>query len=177
MGSADSSGQKEGRVNETLRRITPTERRDAYPMPRIDELIDWLGGKFITTVDLSKGYWQVPLREEDRPKTAFTTQQGLFQFRVMPFGLQGAPATFQRMMDFLLRGLETYTAAYLDDVIIYSQTWEEHLQHLRAVLSKLWEAKLTIKPEKCQFGMHSCTYLGHIVGTGEVKPEFAKIYS
>ena len=93
----------------------------------------------------------------------------------MPFSLQGAPATFQRMMHSLLRGLETHTAAYLDNVVIYSKTWDKHLQYLRAVPTRLREANLTIKPKKCQFGMHSCTYLGHIIGNGEVKPETAKI--
>ena len=158
------------------RRLNAASRTDAYPMPRIDDLVDQLGGaRFITTLDLSKGYWQVPVREEDRPKTAFSTPRGLYQFRMMPFGLQGAPATFQRMMDSLLRGLESHTAAYLDDVVIYSQTWEQHLRHLQAVLTRLREANLTIKPKKCQFGMRSCTYLGHIVGNGQVKPETTKI--
>ena len=93
----------------------------------------------------------------------------------MPFGLQGAPATFQRMMDLLLRGLESHTAAYLDDVVIYSRSWTEHLQHIRAVFSRLREAGLTVKPKKCQFGMRTCTYLGHVVGNGQVKPEAAKL--
>ena len=158
------------------RRLNSVSRTDAYPMPRVDDLIDRIGGaKFITTLDLSKGYWQVPVREQDRPKTAFTSPQGLFQFRVMPFGLQGAPATFQRMMDSLLRGLGDTTAAYLDDIVIHSETWEEHLQHIQAVLQRLREAKLTIKPKKCQFGMSNCTYLGHVVGNGQVKPEMAKV--
>ena len=158
------------------RKLNSVSRRDAYPMPRIDDLIDDIGGaKFITTLDLAKGYWQVPVRETDRPKTAFTTPQGLYQFRVMPFGLQGAPATFQRMMDSLLRGLRKFTAAYLDDIVIFSTSWEEHLLHLRTVLQRLQEAKLTIKPKKCQFGMNSCTYLGHVVGNGGVCPEAAKV--
>ena len=158
------------------RRLNAVSQTDAYPMPRVDELIDRLGGaKFITTLDLSKGYRQVPLRQEDREKTAFITQHGLFQFRVMPFGLQGAPATFQRMMDSLLRGLETYAVAYLDDVVIHSSTWEDHLQHIQMVLTRLREANLTIKPKKCQFGMSNCTYLGHVVGNGEVKPELSKL--
>jgi hypothetical protein len=93
----------------------------------------------------------------------------------MPFGLQGAPASFQRMMDSLLRGLETHSAAYLDDVVIHSRTWGEHLQHIQTVLARLREANLTIKPKKCQFGMRSCTYLGHVVGNGQVKPELAKL--
>ena len=94
---------------------------------------------------------------------------------MMPFGLQGAPATFQRMMDSLLRGLETHTAAYLDDVLIHSSTWEEHLQHLREVLERLRKANLTIRPNKCQLGMQTCTYLRHTVGNGRVKPESGKI--
>ena len=85
------------------RRLNAVSTTDAYPMPRVDDMIDQLGGAhFIITLDLCKGYWQVPLREVDRPKTAFTTPQGLYQFRMMPFGLQGAPATFQRMMDSFL---------------------------------------------------------------------------
>ena len=158
------------------RRLNAVSQTDAYPMPRVGDLIDRLGGaRYITTLDLSRGYWQVPVKEEDRHKTAFTTPHGLYQFRVMPFGLQGAPATFQRMMDSLLRGLETHTAAYLDDVVIYSRTWGEHLQHIQTVLARLREANLTIKLKKCQFGMRSCTYLGHVVGNGQEKPELAKL--
>ena len=110
---------------------------DAYPMPRTDELIDKLGkAKYITTLDLASGYWQVPMAKEDRPKTAFTTPKGLYQFKVMPFRLNGAPVTFQRMMDDIIRGIEDFTAVYLDDIIIFSKTWEEHLQHVQEVLCK-----------------------------------------
>ena len=147
---------------------------DAYSMPRIDDLIDRVGkAKFITTLDLSRGYWQVPVREEDQPKTAFTTPYGLFQFRVMPFGLQGAPATFQRMMDVLLDGLD-FAAAYLDDVLIHSQTWDDHLAHISSTL-RLADHGLTVKPKKCQFGMSTCAYLGHIVGNNEVRPGKLKV--
>ena len=90
-------------------------------MPRIDDLIDKLGkAKYITTLDLTRGYWQVPVKPEARSKTAFVTPFGLYQFKVMPFGLSGAPATFQRMMDNLTRGLSESTCAYLDDLVIYS---------------------------------------------------------
>ena len=158
------------------RRLNAVSQTDAYPMPRIDDLIDRLGkAKYITTLDLTRGYWQVPVAEEDQPKTAFATPFGLFQFRVMPFGLSGAPATFQRMMDCLIQGMENFTAAYLDDLVIYSETWEEHLRHIQSVLDKLQEAGLTAKPAKCQFGMAQCTYLGHIVGNGRVYPEADKL--
>ena len=92
----------------------------------------------------------------------------------MPFGLQGAPATFQRMMDRLIQGLGGFTAAYLDDLVIYSSTWKEQLQHLRQVFGYLQEAGVTSKPKKCQFAMQ-CRYLGHIVGNGTVQPELGKI--
>ena len=103
------------------RKLNAISKVDPYPMPRIDELLDKLGkAKFLTTLDLSRGYWQVPMAESSKEKTAFITPQGLFQFTTMPFGLQGAPATFQRMMDQLLSGLEAYTAAYLDDLVVFS---------------------------------------------------------
>ena len=145
-------------------------------MPRMDEWIDNLGqAQFVTTLDLSGGYWQVPMAEESRAKTAFTTGFGLYQFRAMPFGLQGAPATFQQMMDQLLMGLEGYTAAYLDDLVIFSQSWTDHLEHLQSILLRLREAGLTVKPKKCLFGTRECVYLGHVVGNGTVRPEHGKV--
>ena len=158
------------------RRLNSMTRVDAYPMPRIEDMMDQLGkAKYLSTLDLTKGYWQVPVAEEDRPKTAFTTPFGLFQFIRMPFGLQGAPATFQRMVDHLLHGLESFASAYLDDIVIHSATWEEHLQHLEIVLVRLREAGLTAKPRKCQFGMAQCVYLGHVVGGGKVQVERSKV--
>ena len=108
----------------------------------------------------------MPVAEKAREKTAFVTPFGLYQFHVMPFGLQGAPATFQRMMDQLLRGLKGYAAVYVDDLVIYSHSWEEHLQHIKKVFDQYKEAGLTVKPKKCQFGMKQCIYLGHVVGNG-----------
>ena len=158
------------------RRLNAVSHMDAYPMPRIDDLIDKLGpAKFISTIDLTKGYWQVPVAAEDQHKTAFTTPMGLFQFRVMPFGLSGAPASFQRMADQLVDGIQNYAAAYLDDLVVFSSTWEDHLKQLQEILSRLRQAGLTAKPSKCQFGMRTCTYLGHVVGNGLIKPEVSKI--
>ena len=145
-------------------------------MPRVDDLIDSLGkAKYVSTLDLARGYWQVPVQEASRQYTAFTTPYWLYQFKVMPFGLHGAPATFQRMMDGVLRGCSEYAAAYLDDVVIHSSNWEDHLGHLRDVLTKLRAAGLTVKPNKCQIAMGQCTYLGHVVGNGQVEPEESKV--
>ena len=104
-------------------------RLDAYPMPRVDEMIDRIGqGKYISTLDLNKGYWEVPVEETSQSKTAFATPFGLYEFITMPFGLQGAPATFQRLMNKIPRGVEKYASTYIDDVAIYSETWEDHLK-------------------------------------------------
>lgn len=126
---------------------------DVYPMPRIEELLDKVGdAKFISTMDLAKGYWQVPLNDEDKEKTAFSTPNGLFQFITMPFGLSGVPATFQRMMDNVLRGTDDYAGVYLDDIVIY----ETHLEHLGRIFQRLKEGNLTIKTAKCVFGTEDC---------------------
>ncbi|KAL4008478.1 hypothetical protein ACER0C_002330 [Sarotherodon galilaeus] len=149
---------------------------DPYPMPRIDELLERVGrSKLITTLDLSKGYWQVALAPEAKELTAFKTPFGLFQFRVMPFGLQGAPATFQRLMDQVLRDVSDLAATYLDDVVIFSQTWEQHVAHLRRVLKLIKSAGLTINPHKCKIAETQVEYLGYVVGHGQVKPQVGKM--
>ena len=151
------------RICVDYRRLNSVSQVDAYPMPRVDELLDRLGkANFISTMDLTRGYWQVPVAERDRHK-------------VMPFGLQGAPATFQRMMDRLLTGAYDFAAAYLDDLVIYSSTWSDHLHHIRSMLHRLREAGLTVKLRKCQFGMQQCVYLGFVVGSGLLKPEVDKL--
>lgn len=102
---------------------------DGYPMPRVDELLGRLGrARFISTLDLIKGYWQVPLSPSSREKTDFSTPGGHWHYRVLPFGLHGPPTTFQRMMDILLQPHQNYAAAYLDEVAIHSECWEDHLE-------------------------------------------------
>ena len=93
----------------------------------------------------------------------------------MPFGLNGAPATFQCMMGSLLQGMESFIGAYLDDLVVYSETRQEHHDYIRQVLQRLREQCLTAKPSKCQFAMQQCVYLGHVVGSGQVKPETDKL--
>ena len=144
-------------------------------MPRVDDLVDRLGkATYISTLDLTRGYWQVPVAEAARSKTAFATPFGLYQFNVMPFGLQGAPATFQRLMDKVIGGLEDFAAAYLDD-LVFIETWEEHVAHLWVVLDWIKQAGLTVKARICQFVTAECQYLGHVVGSGTVRPEPSKV--
>ncbi len=127
-----------------FRRLNEVLEFDGYPMPQVNELLDCLGrARYISTLDLKKGYWQVPLSETAKPKTAFSTPNGHWQYQTLPFGLPGAPATFQRMMDILLRPHQSYAAAYLDDVVIHSEHWEDHLDRLRMVLMELQRAGLT----------------------------------
>ncbi len=132
-----------------FRRLNEVSEFDEYPMPRVDELLDRLGrARYISTLDLTKGYWQVPLSEEAKPKSAFSTPSGHWQYRTLPFGLHRALATFQRLMDILLRPHQQYAAAYLDDVVIHSERWEDHLGRLRRVLMELRRAGLTANPRK-----------------------------
>ncbi len=148
---------------------------DTYPMPRVDELLDRLGSaRFYSTLDLTKGYWQIPLSPLSKEKSAFTTPFGLHQFITLPFGLFGAPATFQRLMDKILRPHSAYAAAYLHDIIIHSNDWQRHMEHLRAVLRSLRVAGLTANPRKCAIGRVEVRYLGLHLGHGQVSPQIDK---
>ena len=159
-----------------FRKLNEVSKFDSYPMPRTDEMIERLGpARFISTLDLTKGYWQVPLTDRAKAKTAFATPQGLFQYTMMPFGVHGAPATFQRLMDRVLRPHQAYSSAYIDDIIVFSVTWDEHLQHLGAVLGALRQAGLTANAKKCQLGLTETNYLGHTIGRGCVKPQKKKL--
>ena len=158
------------------RRLNSVSQVDSYLMPRIDELIDRVGkANFITTLDLTTGYWQIPMADKDKCKTAFVTPFGSFQFTVMPFGLSGAPASFQRLMDRLLQGCEDYAVAYIDDFAIFSSDWQDHLKQLQEVLMRIEKAGLTVKLSKSKFAKRSCEYLGYIVEGGVVKPILSKV--
>ena len=147
------------------RKLNAVTRKDAYPLPRIDDALDTLGSsKWFTTLDLISGYWQVEVSDQDKEKTAFSTPEGLFEFNVMPFGLCNAPATFQRLMDAVLAGLQWSSClVYLDDVIVPGKTFGEHLMNLRTILDRLRQAGLKLHPAKCQFGQQQVTFLGHIL--------------
>lgn len=140
--------------------------------PCTDELIDRLGKTlFLTTLDLTKGYWQVPLSKQAKEKMAFSTPEGLFQCTVLPFGLHRAPATFQWILDKILKPHRQYAAAYLDDVTIQTEDWETHLLRVQAMLDCLQAAGLTANPAKCSIGLEAAKYLGYMTGQGLVKPK------
>ena len=123
---------------EDHQRLDSKTQVDVYPMPWIGDLIDeFVAAKYINTLELMKGYWQVPVAEEDQCKTAYFTPFGLSEFKRMPFGLQGAPATFQHMMDMLLEGCRSCSKSYIDDFVRFCNTWEEHKHHLKMILDHI----------------------------------------
>ena len=139
--------------------------KNRYPLPRVDDLLDRLhGASMFSKIDLVSGYFQVRIAEDDIPKTAFRTRYGHYEFTVMPFGLCNAPATFQRMMNDVLRPyLDRFVICMLDDILIYSNSPEEHAEHLRLVLALLRQHKLYAKSTKCEFGVPRLEFLGHVV--------------
>lgn len=161
-----------------FRKVNSLSKKDAYPLPYISSILDKLrAGKYISTIDLEKGYWQVELEESSREITAFTIPgRGLFHFKVMPFGLHSAGATFQRLMDKVISAeLEPNTFAYLDDIVVVSSTFEEHLKHLGEVFARLRKAGLKINVEKCQFVKPRLKFLGYVVGNGELEMDPEKV--
>ena len=148
---------------------------DNHPLPRVDDIIDDLGrARYLSTVDLLQGYYQVPLTSRASPISAFVTPSGLWEWTVLPFGLRNAPATFQRLMTYVTGDL-VGVRCYLDDLVVWSETWEDHLTRLRSLFQALQEANLTINLKKSEFGHAHVTYLGHVVGQGNVAPVSAKV--
>lgn len=157
------------------RRVNAVTVPDAYPLPRIDDLIDSVGqSKYITKIDLLKGYYQIPLSENAQQISAFITPFGLFHHKVMPFGMRNAPSTFQRAMDYLLQDL-VGVSVYLDGILIFTEHWDQHIIKLKEVLARLQGAQLTIKLAKTTFSRATVTYLGHEVGQGQVRPKKANV--
>ena len=147
-------------------------KEDAFPLPKISDCLDAVSGSVnFKTLDLTSGYNQVAVAEEEIFKTAFVTKYGLFECPYMPFGLSNAPATFQRVMELALQGLQWSTRLiYIDDVIIFGGNLAEHLVRVRGVLDCLCHANLKVKPEKCHLLAKEVLFLGHILSGEGVKP-------
>ena len=159
------------------RLLNNTCYKDAYPLPRIDDCLDAVrGSSWFSTLDLASGYWQVSVHPDDREKTAFVTMQGLYQFKVMPFGLANAPATFERLMERVLAGLQwEICLVYLDDIMVFAQNFEEHMSRLSLVLDRVRQAGLKISPKKCDLFKKEVAFLGHIVGNEGISTDPKKI--
>lgn len=159
------------------RKLNEVTRSDAYPLPRIDDTIDALAGsQYFSTLDLASGYHQMGLSERAKDKTSFTTGQGLYRFEVLPFGLSGAPSSFERLMERVLAGLHwSICLIYLDDIIVYSDTFEQHVERLQLVFDCLRNAGLKLKPQKCHLFQTEVLYLGHIVSKDGIKSDPSKI--
>ena len=172
--------KKDGTVRLCIdfRKLNLRTIRDAYPIPRVEDSLHLLvGSKFFTKLDLKAGYWQVELEEKDKQKTAFHVGNlGFFECNRMPFGLCNAPATFQRLMERAMGDINLRDCLiYLDDIIIFSDTFENHLSRLEAVFQRLHEHNLKLKASKCEFFRSSVTYLGHVVSEDGIKTDPDKI--
>lgn len=173
----DASGQKKWRLVIDFRKLNDVTIGDAYPLPNMDTILDQLGqAKYFTTLDLSSGFHQIQMHEKDKPKTAFSTPQGHFEFNRMPFGLKNAPATFQRLMNIVLSGLTGIKSfVYLDDIVVYGSSLQAHNNNLRDVFEKLRQHNLKLQPDKCEFLRKEVAYLGHIITDKGIQPNPEKV--
>ena len=174
---ADSHGNKRWRMVIDYRALNEKTIGDAYPLPNITEILDQLGSaKYFSVFDLASGFHQIPMNEADAPKTAFSTPHGHYEFTRMPFGLKNAPATFQRLMDQTLSGLQgNEIFVYLDDIVLYACSLQEHRIKFKRLAERLRQANLKLQPDKCEFLRREVTYLGHIISENGVRPDPNKI--
>lgn len=173
----DSLGRKKWRMVIDYRKLNEKSLADAYPLPNITEVLDQLGSaKYFSVLDLASGFHQIPVDEKDAPKTAFSTPHGHYEFVRMPFGLKNGPATFQRLMDNVLTGLQgNELFVYLDDIVIYASSLIDHNAKFNKLAERLRKANLRLQPDKCEFLRKEVTYLGHIIGEDGVRPDPGKV--
>jgi len=172
----DSKGNKRWRMVLDFRALNNKTIGDAYPLPNIVDILDQLGGaRYFSICDLASGFHQIKMDPADGHKTAFTPF-GHYEFDRMPFGLKNAPATFQRLMDLVLTGLQGEGLfVYMDDIVIYASSLEEHERKYNALIERLRKANLKLQPDKCEFLKSEVTYLGHVIGRDGVKPDPKKL--
>ena len=173
--------KKDGKLRFCIdyRKLNTMTVKDSYPLPRMDECIDTLGdAKVFTTLDAFWGYWQITVPEEDRAKTSFVCHAGQYQYIRMPFGLTNAPATFQRALDVILGKFKWKTClVYIDDIIIFSKSVDEHIHHVDEILSALRASGVTLKIKKCRFFSDTVEYLGHVIKPGKLEVDSANTKS
>lgn len=159
------------------RKLNSITIKDSYPLPNIQDIFDMLqGAQVFSTLDLRSGYWQAEMAEKDIPKTAFVTHRGLYEFSKLPFGLTNAPSQFQRLMNKILaEHIGTICFCYLDDIIIFSKTEEEHKKHLETILTTIENAGLTLKLKKCHFGQTQVELLGYVVSNKGISAQQSKV--
>ncbi|GFV11030.1 retrovirus-related Pol polyprotein from transposon 17.6 [Trichonephila clavipes] len=167
---------KEARPCIDYRRLNKVTRTQLFPLPNIEELLEKVSAaKYISILDLTRGYWQIPLSPRAQRYASFVTTFGTFKPLRLPFGLKNVPYYFSRLMANLLRNCEDFAVPYLDDIAIFSLAWDDHIKHLKDVFDRLRSAKLHIKPSKCQFAQAYIKYLGHLVGQGLRTPGELKV--
>lgn len=174
---ADSNGHKRWRVVVDFRKINDITLSDAYPLPLITDILDQLGrSRYFSTLDLASGFHQIKMDPKDREKTAFSTPYGHYEFLRMPFGLKNAPATFQRLMNTVLLGLQGYKCfIYMDDIVVYGENLESHNSKLVEILARLRLHGLKLQPSKCNFLCKEIVFLGHKITSEGIKPDDEKI--
>lgn len=171
------SQKKKWRLVVNYRKLNEVTMSDKYPILRIEEILDQLGqSQYFSVLDLASGYHQIPMAKDYREKTAFTTPLGHYYFKRLAFGLKNGPATFQRMMNSVLAGIQGKRAfVYLDDIVCYGKTLEEHNQNLVEIFKRLRKHNLKLQPDKCEFLKSKVSYLGHEISNKGVQPNFDKI--
>lgn len=175
----DASGKRKWRLVCDFRKINEKSIDDKYPLPNITDMLDKLGkSQYFSTLDLANGFHQIEMDPNDVQKTAFSTENGHYEYKRMPFGLKNAPSTFQRVMDNVLRGLQNeICAVYLDDIVIFSTSLQEHVIRLKSIFERLKKANLKVQLDKCEFFRKEVAYLGHVITPDGVKPNPDKIYA
>ena len=160
-----------------FRKVNKVTKVDSFPMPLVADALDSLAGASVFSVlDLKSGFWQIQMQKESQQKTAFSTHNGLYEFLTMPFGLVNSGASFQRLMGHILRGLEyRFALIYIDDIIIFSKSVDEHLDHLEEVFRRLCDANVKLNPKKCSFFKQRVEYLGHVVTPEGISPNPDKV--
>ncbi|VDI11245.1 Hypothetical predicted protein [Mytilus galloprovincialis] len=171
-----SKKDKTSRMCVDYRRLNAISKIYSFPLPLIDDLLASVGkAKVMTSLDLKSGYYQVKVKESDKEKTAFVCHKGLFEFNVLPFGLASGPSLFSELVTEVLQGLEHFSTAYIDDILIFSETEEEHLGHIQQVFDRLRQHKLKLKLKKCNFLQNETNYLGFIISKDGLKPDPEKV--